>query len=50
MKLTRNIVLRSFLACVASLVSVEAVAAPIQLQNGTGTFSQLINGGPFSPD
>jgi hypothetical protein len=50
MNFARNTVLPGFLACVASLVSVEAVALPIQLQNGTATFSQLINGGPFSPD
>jgi hypothetical protein len=42
--------LPGLLACVVGLIPSEAISTPIQLQNGTATFSQLINGGPFSPD
>ncbi len=50
MKLRRPMALVGFLGCVALHVPSTAVATPIQLQNGTATFSQLINGGPYSPD
>jgi len=44
-----NALLFSFVVCIFCLVPSEARAALIQLQNGTATFSQLINGGPFTP-
>ncbi len=50
MRLTLSTVsLAGLLASAMSIVPFGAVAVPIQLQNGTATFSQLINGGPFSP-
>ena len=44
-----NATLLGFVVCIFSLVPSAARAALIQLQNGTATFSQLINGGPFTP-
>ena len=44
-----NAALIGFVVCILSLVPSKTRAAAIELQNGTATFSQLINGGPFSP-
>jgi hypothetical protein len=51
-RMTAITALPGFLACVVGLLPSEGIAAsiPIQLQNGTATFSQLILGGPYSPD
>ena len=38
-----------FVVCLISLVPSETMGSTIELQNGTATFSQLINGGPYSP-
>lgn len=48
MKLNLSAALPGLLACVA-LAPLEASATSI-LQNGTASFSQLINGGPYGPD
>jgi hypothetical protein len=50
MNSTVKTVVGAALACGISLISARAESVPIQLQNGTATFSQLINGGPFTPD
>lgn len=44
-----NAALFGFVVCILSLVPSETRGAIIELQNGTATFSQLINGGPYSP-
>ena len=44
-----NTVHFGLLVCVFSLVPAAATGAPIVLQNGTATFSQLLGGGPYSP-
>jgi hypothetical protein len=44
-----NAALLGFVVCMLSLVPSETRGAIIELQNGTATFSQLINGGPYSP-
>lgn len=49
MRLTLHAV-PGLVACIVLLSPGAAVAVPIQLQNGTATFSQLILGGPYSPD
>ena len=35
--------------CLAAFTAEVTFAVPVVLQNGTATFSQLINGGPYSP-
>lgn len=49
MHIKLNAATLGFVVCIFSLVPSEARAAFIQLQNGSATFSQLINGGPFTP-
>jgi hypothetical protein len=44
-----NAALLGFVMCILGLVATETKGAMIELQNGTATFSQLINGGPYSP-
>ena len=44
-----NVAFLGFVVCMLSLVPSETRGATIELQNGTATFSQLINGGPYSP-
>ncbi len=49
MNTVANATLIGFAMCIPCLAPLEARGAMIDLQNGTATFSQLINGGPFSP-
>jgi hypothetical protein len=44
-----NAALLGFVVCILGLVPSESRGTIIELQNGTATFSQLINGGPYSP-
>ncbi len=44
--ITFSAVFLGFVVCISGLVPTAARAAVIPLQNGTATFSQLINGGP----
>jgi hypothetical protein len=48
MNITLKTVPGAVLVCAISRISSRALAVPIQLQNGTATFSQVISGGPFT--
>jgi hypothetical protein len=50
MNITLKTVAGAVLVCSIGLISSRALAVPIQLQNGTATFSQVFTGHAFTPD